>query len=83
MAGLLSGAQITALEAIQAQLKTDGESIRNVLNLLANADPEGPTNQKHNAFRALRGVYAHIKGAIIDAENTVISNEDDFGAQAG
>lgn len=83
MAGLLSGAQITALESIQSQMKSDYASIRGVLNTLANADPEGPENQRHNAFRALRATAAHIKGGIVDIENTVVSNEDDFGGGAG
>ena len=77
--GLLTTPQITALETIQAQLKADCVSVRNTLNTLA----ETPENLKHNAFRALRGTYSHMKGAILDIENTVISNSDDFGAQAG
>jgi len=77
--GLLTTPQITALETIQAQLKTDAASIRNVLNTLA----ETPENLKHNAFRAMRGTYSHMKGAILDIENTVISNSDDFGVPAG
>ena len=75
MAELLTAQEITALEAIQAQIKTDAAAIRTRLNALA-ATPE---NVRHNAFKALRNTYSSMKGAISGIEEAVVSNEDDYG----
>jgi hypothetical protein len=71
---LMTSQEITALETIQTQLKSNYASIRGVLNTLAGT----PANITHNAYKALRSTLLNLNGAILDIENSVVSNDDDF-----
>lgn len=74
MAGLFSTTHITAIENIQGNLKTYAGNIRDVLNATALT----PENKRLNPFHTAVAMYDALKEAIIQAEATVISNEDTY-----
>ena len=78
MAGLLTPARITALEASQAALVIEAGKSQAVLNDLWNEDPEH-TATKHSAWRLLWELDRALKTAVEKAEAVKLYNDDDFG----